>query len=192
VPWRIVLLKNDNTLVVLRGFEAYPTGLHFSVVLTLRPEIDEDADPRDLSRTHMMMMHGHPGGVRIGVQFSDGRKTATGSGHPYERASQDPENPILLSQGGGGGGWNWHQDMWLWPLPPPGPLTWVASWEERHVAEQTVVVDASVLASAADEAEKLWDPPEGAMGWSGSARSTAFGRLSKEKPEKGKGKPKRK
>jgi HPt (histidine-containing phosphotransfer) domain-containing protein len=35
-------------------------------------------------------------------------------------------------------------------------LTWVAQWPEHNLAENSVNVDATVLAAAASEAEQLW------------------------------------
>jgi hypothetical protein len=48
-------------------------------------------------------------------------------------------------------------NFWLWPLPPAGPLTWAGQWLDGDLAENTVQVDATVLQTAAGEAEQLWD-----------------------------------
>ncbi len=188
VPWRIVLFKTPDAYAALREFEAYPTGLHFTLVTTMRPEpVEPGVNPmRNMQR---MMMFPEAGGPRFGVMFADGRKVAMGARESFPRANKEPDHPVLIGQGGGGGGSVWRMGYWLWPLPSPGPLTWVASWEERGIPETSVEVDASVLAEAAREAEKLWDEPEGDVGRSFSSGSSMLMRHSATKKDaKGGGK----
>lgn len=192
VPWRVVLIKTDDAYAMLREFEAYPTGLQFSMVTTFRPEPTPPASGvEEMMHARMMMMRGR-NGPRFGVMFSDGRKTAVDEGFPIGSRDREPDRPVLVHQGGGGGGGVWRQGFWLWPLPPPGPLTWVASWEERGIAETSVVVDASVLLEAAAEAEKLWDVPEGvAYGPSSSSSAVLMASGSKKGSKESKKKSKK-
>ena len=129
---------------------------------------------------HMMMMR-RTGGPRFGVMFADGRKVALGTPESFPRGNKEPDHPVLIGQGGSSGGSVWRMGYWLWPLPPPGPLTWVASWDERGIPETSVEVDASVLAEAAREAEKLWDEPDGDAGHSSSSGSSMLMRHSATK-----------
>ncbi len=178
MPWRIVLFKAPDAFAVLRDFEAYPTGLHFTLFTTMRSEPEEPgASP--MRRMHGLMMFPGAGGPRFGVMLADGRNAALGE--PFIRGNKEPDQPGLIGQGGGGGGSVWRQGYWLWPLPPPGPLTWFAAWEERGIAEQSVDVDASVPADAAAEAEKLWDVPDSDVGGSSSATSSVLMRSSATK-----------
>ena len=39
MPWRVVLLRSDSGLAVLRDFEAFPTGLQFSLVTQVNGEL---------------------------------------------------------------------------------------------------------------------------------------------------------
>ena len=180
VPWRIVLFKALDAFAELREFEAYPTGLHFSLVTAMRQEPVEPGD-NPMQKMQRMMMFPEAGGPRFGVVFADGRKVAMGARESFPRGDKEPDRPVLIGQGGGGGGNVWHMGYWLWPLPPPGPLTWVASWDERAIPETSVVVDASVLADAAAEAEKLWDESEGDEGQSSSSASSTLMRSSATK-----------
>jgi hypothetical protein len=67
------------------------------------------------------------------------------------------------------------------------------SWEERGIAEQSVAVDASELAEVAAEAEWLWEPPEGHVGWSGGLSTHGMIRVTQKKGAGGrKGKAKKK
>jgi len=156
VPWRVVLLRSDSTHVVLRDFEAFPTGLQFSLVTHLR----EDPMEQQSGPGHHPPYFGHREGLRLGVAFADGRKTRAGRAIGVE-PSGDPAEPVLRPGGGGGSGSTHRTSFWLWPLPPPGPLTWVAHWPDRNLPENSAEVDATILEAAANETEQLWgvEPP---------------------------------
>jgi hypothetical protein len=149
VPWRVVLVRSDRASAQLRDFEAFPTGLRFELVAYWK---DAEAT-RPIGRRHRMR---DPEALRIGVRFSDGRKTASSEWFNHGDEG-DPAHPVLRPGGGGGGAGEWKMSYWLWPLPPPGPLTWVSSWPEVGATETSVEVDASVLEEAAAASEKLWD-----------------------------------
>ncbi len=155
VPWRIVLGRSSEALVVLRDFEAYPEGLHFSMVTRSPP-----GHPVDL-----MTMGRTDHWPHLGVTFADQRSTTLGDLPEVFHRKKAPNGPLLWPGGGGGSPDQWRSDFWLWPLPPPGPLTWVSSWEQRGLPETSVTVDASVLVDAAREAEQLWEF-DASPGWS--------------------------
>lgn len=149
VPWRLLHDENSEHCSVITEFEAFPTGVGFSVVTRYRPG-SPDADPRtrmsDIRRTD---------GPRFGVGFADGRK-ALSSAWFSGSGSEEPVNPVLVAQGGGGGPGEFRMRFWLWPLPPPGPVTFVSAWPARTGKERTVAADSSELVAAATEARQLW------------------------------------
>ncbi|MDA8355732.1 MAG: hypothetical protein M0Z95_05445 [Actinomycetota bacterium] len=176
VPWHIVLARSDRAYAVLRDFEAFPSGLHFELVMYY-----EDDDPTwPMGRRHRMR---DPEAFRLGVRFSDGRKTAS-TQWPSPEDEAHPTVPILHPGGGGGGGGKWEMSYWLWPLPPAGPLTWVASWPEVGANETTVEVDATVLEEAAASAEQLWeeDDSEGGSGYRRMSRSVSARSAARKPP----------
>jgi hypothetical protein len=151
VPWRILLGRSETAYAVLRDFEAFPTGLSFTLVSCFK-------DPRALDRRPgggPPPFFGHSRGPRFGVGFADGRKAVAGS-MPHQADAGDSDHPILRSGGGGGSGGTWRMSFWLWPLPPRGPLEWAAQWAEEGFAEHSTSVDATVLTVAASDAEQLW------------------------------------
>lgn len=165
MPWRVVLLRSDSALAVLREFEAFPSGLAFSLVTHLK----EDPPEREgrLGRHAPFFAWGE--GMRIGVAFADGRKAVAG-GHMGLQPSGDPSQPVLRAGGGSGSGSLYRLSFWLWPLPPPGPLTWAGQWLDGDLPENLIEVDATVLDAAASEAEQLWevDPNEASRSLSSS------------------------
>jgi hypothetical protein len=105
--------------------------------------------------------------VRLGVQYSDGRK-ATNLRRPRPpRAGEPPTGPLLTPRGGSGSEGTWDTSYWLWPPPPPGRLLIVAEWPAYHLSETSAEVDADPILEAAALAVTLWpedDNPGGQVG----------------------------
>ncbi len=91
----------------------------------------------------------------------------------------------MLEQGGGGGssrGCDW--DFWVHPLPPGGPVTLVASWLDRGIAESRAELDGGTIRAAAGRAVTLW-PEEPGFEPGGSWRSGRVTRHSGAEAEPG-------
>jgi len=86
VPWRIVLFKSEVAHVVLRNFEAQPSGLSFDLVAQVR----QRALAGELQR-------GGYGAPELGVVFADGRSAASIDRQP---ATGDPAHPESVALGG--------------------------------------------------------------------------------------------
>jgi hypothetical protein len=159
VPIRVVLWRDGDIVIVLRDIEAYRTGVAFGLTIHGREPL---MDPIGFQ---VMAGAGGVGELRIGVGFSDGRRTATGdrAGLAWDPTTP-PDGSILIPRGGGGGGHRWDMGMWLWPLPPPGELVVAVQWDERGVPETLHTLDAGVVLEAAARAEHLWDPSPGPPG----------------------------
>jgi hypothetical protein len=168
VPADIVVIRTDRVAVAIGNLRAYPNGFEFTVHARSRNRDDSfgsDADP----------FHRHRLGrderdqdqvLRLGVQYADGRRTATTSWRPPRPGD---ETELYLQASGGGGSWqDWHQNFWLHPLPPPGPVTFVASWLAYEAPEISREIDGAAIRAAADRAVELWpeEPPvESQAGW---------------------------
>lgn len=150
VSWRIVLVRTEMAYAAIQAFEAFPSGLHFELVARFH---DRDLDPE----TWHPFLRDHRG-LRIGVQFSDGRSGATELFAAHPRAMR-PGEVLISPRGGVGHRDEHHMRMWLWPLPPPGPMSWISVWPEMDIGERSVEVDGSELVAAAANAERLW--PDG-------------------------------
>jgi hypothetical protein len=153
VPWRLLFGEDSDSFSFITEFEAFPTGVRFSIVSRYRPG-GPDADPR----SRMREIRGADG-PRFGVGFADGRK-ALSSAWFSGAGIDEPTGPVLVPQGGGGGGQESRMGFWLWPLPPPGPVTFVSAWPARTAEERSVVADGSELVAAATQARQLWQVTE--------------------------------
>ena len=96
-----------------QAFEAFPSGAQCELVARFH---DRDLDPE----TWHPLLRDHRG-LRIGVQFSDGRSGATELFAAHPRAMR-PGEVLISPRGGIGHRDEHHMRMWLWPLPPPGPM----------------------------------------------------------------------
>lgn len=168
LPLSLVLARTDDAVVAVPRASAFPTGALLDVAVRLR------SPSLELRRA---LVHGGPfhrawpsdesGGappelLRLGVQFSDGRK-ATTLGWPGW-GEDPPAGPVLVPRGGSGGESAWDMGLWLWPLPPVGPLVLACEWPLLGMPLTTVQVDAALLHEAAARAETLWPGGGGAAG----------------------------
>jgi hypothetical protein len=171
VPLGITLFRTDEQALAAPGATAYPNGIAFELALLLREEVKH---PFEFHPFHVFHRGASDDALRLGVQFSDGRK-ATSLESPFvHQADERPTGPLLVPHGGGGGGRRWDVSFWLWPLPPPGPLVLVCEWPARGIALTRVEVDNEQLLAAAGKAVPLW--PDGGGSGGGSLSVTTFGR----------------
>lgn len=161
--------RSASTVVAVEGARAYDQG----AVLRLAVHVRETG--REVRRrvfAELDVTHGRGqldlalpvGGLRWGVELSDGRRATTLDESPWnavpdaaEPAATVPPGPFLdgLGRATVQGG-TWSRDVWLWPLPPPGDLRLVCAWPDRGVPETATTVDTAALRAGAREARPLW------------------------------------
>ena len=169
-PLSVVLGRSATTAVLVEGVRAHPTGVVLRLVVQLR---ERGREARRRVVTELDVTHGRgqlalslpAGGLRWGVEYSDGRRVTSVDDYSPHEASPDewdpdwlPDRPVLRGLGrptSWGGAWS--RDVWLWPLPPPGPLRLVCAWPDRGIAETGTTVDAGPIRQAAAQAVPLWD-----------------------------------
>jgi hypothetical protein len=170
VPIQATLWRDGEVAVVVRGIEAYRTGVSFELSVMVRQG--------PLEHLGMMMArHADPAGaLRIGVALADGRRASIDDQFHHPLAfGEPPPGPVLMFRGSQSQGLNrMDVQLWLWPLPPPGELTLGVVWRSRGIPETLHVLDAAVIREAAGRAEHLWDPIpgdpfSGRMGFGGGA-----------------------
>ena len=143
VPWTIALDRSPNIYAVLQDFEAFPSGVRFSLRARFRPGV---FDP-------LGTFPGAPGGPHIAVTFADGR---TARVEPPSLGVAQPGDVVLNYHRGSGGSDEWTMVLWLSPLPPVGPRTFNIGWPEKGAPLSSATAEAADLISAAQQAERLW------------------------------------
>jgi hypothetical protein len=119
---------------VLRDFEAFPSGVRFSLDVQFGAGV---FDP-------LGAFPGAPGGAHIAATFADGRTGMVKPAGYYLYPSQ-----VVLSYFSGSGNLaKWTMRLWLSPLPPIGPLTFDIGWPDKGVPITAVAVDAAELHEA--------------------------------------------
>ena len=173
VALELPLVRTDRFAIFITRLDAYPEGFGFDVLALAAPGQDEADLPDPM--LFGPRPHRHRGGeipddvLRIGVQFSDGRKATNTGGfrHTPPDFENPPEAPVMHSGGGGGGGGNWHQNEWVWPLPPPGPLAFVCEWPAVGIPLTRHEIDAQVILDASARAQVVSSELEGGSGGGG-------------------------
>jgi hypothetical protein len=159
----LLMLRTESAAVALGSLRCYPHGFAFSLHVRVR-QLEEGMDLlHDPFGRHRRFRGESPADqlLRLGIEYADGRRTATGAAHP--RSSDDfPADQLLLQEGSSGSSdRRWDGNFWVYPLPPDGPVTFVASWLARGVTESRVEVDGAGIRAAAGRAVELWpDDPE--------------------------------
>lgn len=171
VALSVVMGRSDSTAVQVKGAWAYPQGVVLRLVVRVR---DTGRDARRRLFSYLERAHGRgaldlawrPGGLRWGVELSDGQRVTTLDESPWaggerpadaDPAQWFPSHPVLEPLGRPTG-WadSWSRDIWLWPLPPDGPIRLVCDWTDRGIPETAVQVDAGPVRQAALQAKPLW------------------------------------
>lgn len=158
VPGSTVVFRNEKAALIFDHFNAFQTGLQFTLNLWIRePDLKSRAqwDPPWESRDFGPDLD-NPDFLRLGMEFADASKWTNLRPLPFGNPDQPPPGPIVVSQGGGGGRGSWSFQQWMWPLPPAGEIAVHATWPAQGVGETSVTIDATPIVEAARRAEAVW------------------------------------
>jgi hypothetical protein len=164
VAGELLMLRTEAAAVALGSLRCYPHGFGFSLhvrVRRLEDGTDLLGDPFGRRRRHFGGDTPTDQMLRLGIEFADGRRTATNNRHAGF-GDDFPADQLLLQEGSSGSSdRRWDGDFWVYPLPPDGPVTFVSSWLARGVTESRVEMDGAAIRAAAGRAIELWpDEPE--------------------------------
>jgi hypothetical protein len=165
-PGEAAVIRTPDAAVWVGSIQVYPNGFAFTVRVVRRELPDGSARlgrpfGREYRNPDPFEAEDRNAGLRFGIEYADGRRTAMGQGLPtLFREPRDDRDLWLEQNGGGGSELNWQQDLWLSPLPPDGPVTLVASWPDAGVTEQRGELDGTAIRSAAARAVELWPEAE--------------------------------
>jgi hypothetical protein len=165
VALNLVLGRSERAALWIPALTGYVDGFEFDIELRHQPDEEELEHPffpgRRRPRRRRTAGEGlDPDLLRLGIQFSDGRKAtnidwATPS-RMHGAPDEPPEGPVLLPRSGGGGGGRWRQGFWVWPLPPEGALAFVCEWPAADIPETRNEIDSALVREAAAGAVVLW------------------------------------
>ena len=163
------LARTGNVAIAAHGGLAYPNGFAFRVALLRRAELERaTGDP--FHRWHRQRGELTEDVLRFGLQFADGAKATVFDVHRSFGEAGRPSGPVLMQRGGGGGR-AWEFGFWVWPLPPDGPLAFVVEWPSEGIELTRTEIDASVVRTAAEQAETLWRDDDGPSSAGGGVSS---------------------
>jgi hypothetical protein len=163
VPGDALVVRTEAAAVWVGAVRAYPNGFAF-IMRAVRREVPGGGARRgSLSglRPDPFLSAERNTGLRLGIQYADGRRAATGEGigrSPVGPAG--PEGIWLLEGGGSGSEVSWQSEFWVSPLPPDGPITLVGVWPDAGAAEQRAELDGAAVRAAAASAVELWPEDE--------------------------------
>jgi hypothetical protein len=155
----LVLVRTDEVAVTIGLLRVYTTGFELTV----------DSRSRRAALGHRiggMSRRYTPAGIepedglRLGMEFSDGRRAELDAPRSYPDQA-DPGALVVMPDSSGGSDRKWYSRFWVYPLPPSGPVVFVATWPAFGVAEARVELEADAILSAASRAIVLWPEREG-------------------------------
>ena len=156
----MVLLRTDEVAVTIGLLRVYSTGFEFTVDSRCRRS-GHSVRIGGMPRRYASVDEQSEDGLRLGLEFSDGRRAEIGAPHPHPEQAESGAL-VVMSAGGGGSERSWHSRFWVYPLPPAGPLSFVAAWPAFGVTEVRLELEAEAILSAASRALVLWLEEPGA------------------------------
>ena len=158
----VEIARSETTTIELAYLDAYPDGFVFRVQgETLIPYEDLRREGEDLGADifgrHWPMVGEKrdeipPQMLRIGVEFADGRRATSISGHTEPR-----DGPVMWPlSGGGGSSGGFNQGYWVTPLPPEGPVAIVCEWPVAGIPVSRHELDSQLILEAADRARAVY------------------------------------
>lgn len=168
VPLSRTIAQSEAGVVAVSHAVAYSTGVVFDFAARARGLTRSQANLL-FHEQHVFEEEDLPDSLlRIGFEFSDGRRTSNLGGWRAHRrlmkGDAEPDEPLLVPHAGGGGNAQEGQvslqpGYWLWPLPPSGPLRISCEWPVVQIELTTIEIDGAALVEAASQSIDLWLPP---------------------------------
>lgn len=167
---RRVIARTDRLVVVLTHIDAFRTGASVRLrIIGRRSDGQSDTDWWDFHDDVMGHRRRQSAGaipdgfLRIGVEFSDGRR-ATNVAHAVDPDPRlwftPPAEPSLFEHGGGGSGradsFSAGRSVWLWPLPPPERFDLVIEWPAHGIPITRVPIDGVEIVAASLRERPAW------------------------------------
>jgi hypothetical protein len=156
VPIEREVARSAEAVVAVSSIAVYPNGFEFTLFAVLR--VARRGGP-GAHAGHWLEPDQPPPAkfLRVGVQFSDGRRVTNLNRLPAATDDAPDATPQPKMMGGGGGGRRQFEGTYyVWPLPPSGTLSVVCEWPAYGIDESRIEVDAQTLIDASARSIQLW------------------------------------
>ena len=138
-------IRTDRLAITLDQFRAFPEGFTADLLAIARP--GHTVDERGMNPDRSM----GPGRMRIGLEFSDGRRGYLTRDMVHGGAF------AIRSRGGGGSPFQIRQRLWVHAVPAPGHMDLVIAWTDEELPESRLVIPADEIIGAISRVAPVWD-----------------------------------
>lgn len=138
-------VRTDRLAITMDQFRAFPEGFNADVLVIARP--GHTLDERGIHPDRVM----GPGRLRIGLEFSDGRRG-------YVTRAIAPQGAFAIRyRGGGGSPFRIRQRLWVHAIPAAGHMDLVVAWSDEGVSETRLGIPSDQIIAAVGRVRPVWE-----------------------------------
>ena len=138
-------IRTERLALTMGQFRAFPGGFKSGLITIARP--GHSVSERGMNPQPEM----GPGRLRLGLEFSDGRR-----GYPMFDRVQGAAFTIA-HRGGGGSPFRIRNRLWIPAVPSPGPMDVVVAWADEGVPETRLSIPTKDIIEAISRVAPIWD-----------------------------------
>jgi hypothetical protein len=137
-------IRTERLAITLDRFRGFPGGFKAELIAIARP--GHTLDERGMHPDRTM----GPGRLRIGLQFSDGRRG-------YSTRDIAPQGAFAIRyRGGGGSPFQFRTRLWIHAVPSPGPMDLVVAWADEDLPETRLSIPTEGIIDAVSRVAPVW------------------------------------
>lgn len=138
-------IRTDRLAITLDQFRAFPGGFKAELLAIARP--GRTLDDRGMHPERTM----GAGRLRIGLEFSDGRRG-------YLTRDIEPRGAFPIRyHGGGGSPFQIRLRLWVQAVPAPEQMDLVVAWTDEGVPETRLAIPTDEIIDAIGRVAPVWD-----------------------------------
>lgn len=137
-------IRTDRLAITMDQFRAFPEGFKVELLAIARP--GHTIDDRGMHPDRPM----GPGRLRIGLEFSDGRRGYLTRDMVHRGAF------AIRYLGGGGSHFQIRLRLWVRAVPAPGHMDLVVAWADEEVPESRLVIPTDEIIEAISRVASIW------------------------------------
>lgn len=138
-------IRTNRLAITMDQFRAFPEGFKAELLAIARP--GRTLDDRGIHPERTM----GPGRLRIGLEFSDGRRG-------YLTHGTEPRGAFPVRyHGGGGSPFRIRLRLWVHAVPAPGQMDLVVAWADEEVPETRLTIPTDQIVEAISLVSSVWE-----------------------------------